>query len=117
MAYWMHAVVLGLVIFFDSGCSRIEYKSNGNVPVHFTGRRGHKQQFKAEGREQFFLWGFLPNKRTVSLDEKAVEAGFKQVSRLEIHEYYSFWDTVIFITSLGVYTPRSYRITGYGERE
>jgi len=105
-----------LVILFQS-CSMIEYGSTGKIPVYFTYKKNNEYEFKIEGREDFYLFGQLPQVRKVDLDDLLQQEGFIEASKIQIHEFLTVKDMILTGISLGLYTPRSYVVTGRGQRE
>lgn len=110
--------LLGLFFLLQlCACSMIEYTSSAKIPVHFTYRKNHEYEFKLEQTEGFYLFGFLPEKRVVLLDELLEKEGLTAASKIQIHESLKFTDALVSVLSLGLYTPRSFTISGRGSRE
>lgn len=99
-----------------TGCAHIHYKSQGKIPVKVSRAPEHDQIFEASGSVGFYLFGFLPKDQTVPIDQLAQSQGFSEISKLVITET-SEWDDLLWsFLSLGLYTPRSYKIWALGKR-
>lgn len=96
------------------GCSTIHYRSKGEIPVYFSSNRSYTQPFRIAGSTDFYFWGQYPESQIIYLDQEAKKEGWSGISKLVIHEYVTFQDWFYSVISLGLYTPRHYKISGYG---
>ena len=97
-------------------CAHIHYKSEGRIPVTVARAPQHDSVFETQGSVGFYLFGNLPRHQTVAIDKMAQEAGFSEISKIVITET-TEWDDVLWtFLSLGLYTPRTYKIWALGKR-
>jgi len=99
-------------------CTTITYRSSGQFPVYVYDITSENVIFDIEGKREFFLWGFYPGKVEVVIDEEVERASaLVNPSMVKIEEYQTFFDYVLSASSLGLYIPKRYRISGKGPRK
>lgn len=91
----------------------MKYKSRGTLPVSYEYNSKHKRQVMIEGKKEFFMYGFIPNNQEIFIDEEAYHHGISAISKIEIEDSISFKNMMIALFTLGFYTPRNYKITGF----
>lgn len=109
--------LIGIFITLQSGCTTIHYRSTGKVPVQLHSSPNFTKESSFSGKRDFFLWGQIPKAHHVFIDEEAIDHGIMGLSKVSIEEKSTFVDTLISFLSMGLYTPRSYTITGFSPRD
>lgn len=89
------------------------YKSRSTLPVQFDYNPKHKKQISFEGRREYYLFGLLPKRHEIFLDEEIYQQGFQGMSKIEIDDSLSFKNYMISLFTLGFYTPRNFEIKGF----
>ncbi|MBF0297920.1 MAG: hypothetical protein HQK51_04330 [Oligoflexia bacterium] len=114
IVFFLNINILLVLIFISVSCSRITYKNTGDIPVFFTPQNGHNKNFNINSDVDFYLFGLIPKKHTIFLDRLGKIEGFTEISKLEIYEKTSWKDFLYMFFSLGIYTPRTVLISGWG---
>ncbi len=99
---------------FICSCSRTLIKSNGKIPISIRPQEYHQTKIEIDHEVPFYLWGSLPYRNTVYLDELLQEKGLRSAANVSITEYLTGWDIFRSIISLGFYTPIHYKINAFG---
>ncbi|MBF0363359.1 MAG: hypothetical protein HQK49_20220 [Oligoflexia bacterium] len=105
-----------LLLLSYLSCSRINYRTNGEIPVYLTPQKGHDKNFVVDKSVDFYLFGFIPERHAIFLDMLGKQEGFNEISKLEIYERTSVKDFLWMIISLGCYTPRTVVVSGWGTK-
>ena len=108
-------ISLFVILTTTVGCSSILFRSRNKVPVSFDYNPSHQKEVTIKGRKKFYLWGVIPDKHIVYVDEVIDKAGFDEVSKLEIQEERDAKDILIGIMTFGLYIPKSYTINAFTE--
>ncbi len=103
-----------LLIFLVS-CAKIHYTSKGRIPVHVSQKKGNTKAFERRLRIPFMVFGTIPNKKVIEIDRELQNEGLSRASKLVIQEYNSYLDWFYALATLGLYTPKTVVIKGYGE--
>ncbi len=103
-------VLFLFMMLLATSCSTIVYRSKGRLPISFDKTTNHRREVILKGKKEFYLWGLIPNRHYVYIDEVAKDAGLKELSRVEIYEKMTVEDSILTIITLGLYTPASYQI-------
>jgi hypothetical protein len=101
-----------LVACICSSCSTIVYRSKGRIPATFDKSPKHHREVILKGEKDFYLWGLIPNRHYVYIDEIAKESGLTELSRIEIYERNTFKNTILTAITFGLYTPTTYHVEG-----
>lgn len=110
------SVAVVLSCLFKAGCTTIRYTSDENVRVTLTKRPKHLDKFEYQDKVRFYLWGLYPSENVVKIDLLTRSEGFKSLSKLKIEEYLEWDDWLYMVVTLGMYTPRTYRLTGLAQK-
>ena len=106
----LNKLILIMILLFSSSCSTIVYRSKGRIPISFDKTNTHRREIILRGKKEFYLWGLIPNRHYVYIDEVAKQAGMKELSRVEISENNTFADNLLTILTVGLYAPASYQV-------
>jgi len=98
------------ILLFVTSCSTIVYRSKGRIPISFNKSNNHRREIILRGKKDFYLWGLIPNRHYVYIDEIARDSGLKELSRVEIYGIKTIKDSIFTILSFGLYVPSSYQI-------
>lgn len=98
-------------------CSQINYTSSSNINTYIAPHKGHSRKASHVGVRDFYLWGMVPSVHTVNVDDELADDGLLSAARVEIREYQDFMDVFWTYTTLGLYKPVRFEISGYGVRE
>lgn len=78
----------------------------------FNQNEDHTENVSVEIKKYFYLWGLLPSRQTVNLDEVFARKGYKEVSSVEIEEIDETSKAMWMIFTFGLYYPNSYLVKG-----
>jgi len=67
-----------------------------------------------EGEREFYLFGLIPKKHTVYVDEELSKRGLKKIKNLKTSTFMTNMQRFKSIISLGLFIPRSYRVSAFG---
>lgn len=95
----------------------MHYQAGDLVPVSIAPKKNHKHQVFSEGVKEFYLWGLVPEKHDIKLDELIDELGMVSAANIRIEEYQTWRSKVISLISFGMLVPINYRISAFGQRE
>jgi hypothetical protein len=98
------------ILLLVMSCSTIVYRSKGRVPITFDKNNKHRREVILKGSKDFYLWGLVPNRHYVYIDELAQEADLKELSRVEVYEQMTTKDSIFSFLSLGLYSPASFQV-------
>lgn len=97
------------------GCStKARYQSTGKIPVAIGPRALHHDQAKKTFELEYYLFGQYPSVHVINLDEQFMDAGFYSMANIRIHEYRSLSQYFSTIFSLGLYSPFTVELSGFG---
>ena len=98
-------------------CAKIKYTTR-EKRVEIFEHGGRNVEFSVIGRKNFYLWGHFPKDATVYIDEIVHQStGYFDPAEISIEDFQSFPQFLASFFSIGLYTPRSYRIKGYAIRQ
>lgn len=95
-------------------CSNMRYISNGSIPTYVGKKEFHHDYFEFQGEKKFFLWGLSPSEQVVELDKIASNQGMVSAANFSIREYQTFGNMLMTFFTLGLITPISYEVKGFG---
>ena len=95
-------------------CTTIQSRSGGAVNISLGLRDGHSKISEIKGYKDFYLWGLLPRRQLVLLDEEVKEMGHISGANVHFEEYQTLKSKLIGLISLGMWIRKDYRITAYG---
>jgi hypothetical protein len=101
-----------LIACICTSCSTIVYRSKGRIPATFGKSPKHHREVILRGEKGFYLWGLIPSRHYVYIDEIAKESGLKELSRIEIYERKTLKDVILTVLSAGLYAPSTYQVEG-----
>lgn len=104
--------LLFAIFFLLTSCSSIEYTSQDTIPVFVGTTPNHNKSKTISGTKQFYLWGLLPEKHQVFLDEEFDRLKVDSIAEVQIEEYQTVGNFLKTIISLGMYVPINYKLTG-----
>jgi hypothetical protein len=104
-------------LFAFLGCTSVRYTSSGRIPLYLSPRPDALEYFEVNGRHRIYAYGQLPYHEVIELDTVILNLGFENAANVKVHESRTFNDWLKAVLSLGLYTPLSYSITGFGKRE
>lgn len=73
----------------------------------------HTKLRRHEGVKEFYLWGMIPAKHSVSIDRDFLKAGGRELSNISFAQYKTSYDSWMALLSFGLYTPVHYYVQGY----
>lgn len=112
---WMTFAVLGSLLLLSSmGCTQIDYRSKGYIPVYLSERPHHKHKIVLKGVKEFYLWGKIRHDHSVDIDEEFFGNGFLSISELQTSQYQTLSQFLTSFFSLGFYIPLTYRLSAQG---
>jgi hypothetical protein len=106
--------LLCLLSLFFTSCARIHYSAGHSIPVFLSQKKSHHRPFRYTEKKDFYLIGFIPKVHEVSIDKVGKQEGFSELSQLQIEEHATFGNIMTAIFSLGLYTPRTVVLKGWG---
>lgn len=115
----MRKIGLLVLILFSvcSGCTSMTYQTSGVAVAKVLNRGEFPHQLSAKGRKEFFLWGMLPEKHTVYIDEElSLEGPILGAGGVQVREYQTVTNFLLSVFSFGMYVPMNYEITGWVRR-
>jgi hypothetical protein len=109
--------LLALCLLFSlSACYRLTTRVPSDKPILLNSQpelQGNVQKFSLSGSQAYFFWGLVGNDNTViqtALLKELEEA--KGLQNVKIKMEFSFTDMLLGSLTLGIFTPRSFTITG-----
>lgn len=84
------------------------------IPVYVGRMKKHSKKRVFSGVKRFFLWGHVPGDQKVYLDKRFREKGLLSVANLTIEEFQTTGQFFQTLLSFGVFSIKSYKVTGYG---
>lgn len=112
----IYIVFLAFLLFSNSACTTLTFKSYGEFPIHVGPKKYHGEVEVYEGEKDFYLWGIIPYEHKIYLDTIMKNYDFVSVANIEIEEYQSFGNFVLSAVSMGLYIPRNYRVKFNGKK-
>lgn len=106
-----------ILLPFISSCTTIEYSSKKVIPTHISVTKNHINRQSISGTKDFYLWGLVPEKHSVFIDDNMRDIGFVSSANTRIEEFQTFKQKMYSIISMGMYIPKSYKITSFGIKE
>jgi len=103
-----------LIVTAFSGCTTTHFKNSGTLPILTGVGPSFEGRSEVEIQKDFFLWGFLPETHTIWVDHVVAKMGFESGANIEIEEQSSWKNTIFSILSLGMFLPKSYKISVQG---
>lgn len=97
-----------------SSCSSITFTSDGVIPVYVGRVKKHNRKRSFSGVKRFFLWGQIPGDQKVIMDKEFRKQGLFSVANLTIEEFQTTGQFFQTLLSLGVFSVKSFKVTGYG---
>ncbi len=97
-----------------SSCTTTSYNSTGLINVYAGLKATHKITKSVEGVNKFYIWGMLPSKIIVNIDQKAIRSGLSSFSIQTIEEFQTFKQYFVSFVTFGMYIPYSYKVVGHG---
>lgn len=113
----LKTLVLSLLLTGLLSCTTIRYGSDGRIPLYVSPKSDHLEGFVYRGRHRIYLFGNLPPRELIKLDEVVMNLGYESGANLKISEARSFTDWLITLSSFGLYSPLTFEVRGFGVRE
>lgn len=108
------AKYLAMLSWCFFSCTTLDFRSSGAIRAKVSPQEGHKHFVEVEGRKEFYVWGTIPERHRVDVDKLLADRGFVSAANITVHEYTSWGSLFKSIFSFGLYTPRNYKVTGFG---
>lgn len=99
--------LLFINLFFTS-CSTVHFVSTNDIPISFETNKSHTKKIKFTVDRPFYLWGLLPEKQVVKVDEEFKRRGIDSASEFEIHEANQSKFAWTSLFTLGMYYEKAY---------
>jgi hypothetical protein len=93
-------------------CSAIHIKSNNQFPVSFEKQESHTKEVTLDVTREFFLWGLVPTKHEIIVDDEFVKNGHENVADLMVTGKNTHKDVIWSLVTFGLYMPQTYQLTG-----
>lgn len=104
--------VLAILISI-SACSSIKFQSKNKINASFNSNYNHRKEVLVSGKKDFYLWGLIPNKHYVDINESLESANINELSRLSIYQERTTADIILTAITFGLYCPSHYYISGF----
>jgi len=104
--------LLLLIFHMLSSCSSLRFVSDNTIPVYYQDRTDHQKLETISGIKESYFWGLYAPDQVIYLDQEFESLGAKSVADLSVHVQLSMSDWFKSIISLGLYTPRHYKVVG-----
>lgn len=105
-----------ICLFLLCSCSSTQFKSNGKVNLSSARLKDYEVTEELILKREFYLWGTLPQKQVVDLDELLLSVNHLRVAETTVDSYRIWQDYLYSIISFGFYTPIHYKVTFKGLR-
>ncbi len=104
-----------LAILVLQGCAKISFESSNKVPTYISSKPDHNHRFSVMGVKDFYFFGMIPSQHRVDLSEVMSSAGILTSAGLQVEDFQTFEDKFWALITLGMYTPRHYRVKAWGQ--
>ena len=103
---------LFLISFLITSCSSINFTSSDIIPVSFNHSEGTSEKVSVNVESSFYLWGLLPQTKTIEVDKAFTENNINKVSDISIKEIKTSKTVLWAVLSMGLYYPKTFLIEG-----